>query len=161
MAPKILNAAAALALCALATGCGRHTEQPAPESTSPAASSSVAQDPPAGAPESVTDAVPQAPPRDDMPRIRRAIREFIAEKYPNSEVEGVWTLGSSGNYCFAGADTVVNSRHRNIGVLVRQYVREDGSQYWRGEGLGSEAARMIRSQEAAPEAPPSPTDGEG
>lgn len=147
MATKILTAATALALCALATGCGRHTEEPSPPSASDSATTTAA--PPVQ--ESAPDASGQsalAPPKDDSARIRRAIREFIAEKYPSSEVEGVWVLGVRGNYCVAGADTIINSRHRNVDVLVRQYVRDDGSEYWRGEGFGSESAHMIQSHES-------------
>ena len=150
MARPILSSAVALTLCALAVGCGRQADQPAPESTTPAAASTVDSAAPV-APLEAADAVansPQNPPKDETARVRRAIREFIAEKYPSSEVEGVWTLGVRGNYCFAGADTIINGRHRNIDVLVRQYVRDDGSQYWRGEGFDSDTARMLRSQEA-------------
>ncbi len=147
MARTLLTSAAALALCALATsGCGRHSEEPTPQSITSAQAPAQAE-----APDVVSQA-PQAPPKDETARIRRAIRDFIAEKYPNSEVEGVWTLAMRGNYCFAGADTVINSRHQNVDVLVRQYVREDGSEYWRGEGFGPDSARMLQLNST----PPSP-----
>lgn len=146
MARTILTSAAALALCALAVGCGRQSEPPVPESTSQtAAPTTVAA--PQEAPEALADSI-QNPPKDNTARIRRAIREYIAEKHPGSEVEGVWTLGERGNYCFAGADTVINGRHRNIDVLVRQYVRDDGALYWRADGWGPDAARMLQAQEA-------------
>lgn len=153
MARPILTASVALTLCALAVGCSRQAEAPTPQSASEVAATTASA--PQEAPEASLDS-PQAPPKDDNARIRRAIRESMAEKYPNSEVEGIWILQARGNYCFAGADTVINSRHRNIDVLVRQYVRDDGSEYWRAEVWGPDTSRMLQSQ--LQQAPPSSSD---
>ena len=147
MARTILTSAVALTVCALAVGCGRQAEPPVPESTSQTAASTTVAAAPLEAESELTDS-PQNPPKDNTARIRRAIREYIAEKHPGSEVEGVWTVGERGNYCFAGADTVINGRRRNIDVLVRQYVRDDGSLYWRADGWGPEAARMLKAEDA-------------
>ncbi len=144
MARTLLTAAAALALCVLSSGCGRRSAAP----DEPATVVASAQAPEA-APNTSSEPSPQAPPKDETARIRRAIRDFIAEKYPSSEVEGVWMLNPRGNYCFAGADTVINSRHRTIDVLVRQFVREDGSEYWRGEGPELETRRLLQPDSGA------------
>ena len=137
----------ALALCSLCVGalagCRRGADEPAtatsatattvPQNDEPSEASGASAAPDEGA---ATEATPQ---------VRKAVREYIAERFPSSEVDGVWSVALRSNYCFAAADTTSGSRRRVVEVLVRLYVREDGSQYWRAEGLypDSAAARFL------------------
>lgn len=101
--------------------------------------------------------------RDDaLPKVRKAVQDFVRERYPNSRVEGVFTLslGRDHTLYMAGADTVFHAKQdseqrqqqqrRTIDVLVRLYTRRNGSGYWRAESLGrDEAAALLlrRSQQ--------------
>jgi hypothetical protein len=96
-------------------------------------------------------------PKDELPRIRKAVRDFMREVAPESRVEGVWTL-FAGSYALAGADVTTGRQRRTIDLLVRLYAREDGSEYWRAESLdGSFAALLSRpgsERQALPNVPP-------
>jgi hypothetical protein len=96
-----------------------------------------------------------APPENELPRIREAVRELVKETYPNSAVEGVWTLMFIDNYCIAGADTKMGAQRWTVDMLVRLYVRENGSRYWRAEALEGGCAAFL-SRSAAPKGTPAP-----
>jgi hypothetical protein len=87
-------------------------------------------------------AVP-APSDDETTKIRQAVRDFMKETRPGSQVEGVWLLMFRNNYCIAGADTTLGSQRRTIDLLVRLYARDNGSVYWRAESLDGSAAALL------------------
>jgi hypothetical protein len=90
--------------------------------------------------------------KEGSPLVRKAVRDFVAERYPDAEIEGVWIVALRSNYCFAAADTTVGSRRRTVEVLVRQFSREDGTDYWRAEGpyADSAAARLLAPRHSDP-----------
>jgi hypothetical protein len=93
-----------------------------------------------GAPASDANA---SPTRESLPRITKAVREMVKERHPDSKVDGVWVLIIRENYVIAGADTTIDGRRRTINLLVRLYIRENGSDYWKAEGFGGDMARLL------------------
>ena len=142
---KPFAAAAALFAALPLVGCHRAADAPPhPESVPP--------------PVVVTaDPVPvdlAAADKDPQRSIGRAVREFVKETYPGSRVEGVWALPFTRNYCLAGADMTTGSQRRTVDLLVRQYVRENGSKYWRAESLDRGLADLWSRSAAGASEPP-------
>lgn len=116
------------------------------------------EEPAAAEAESVETATLEMSPQDALPKIRKAVRDHIRERYPNSRVEGVFTLslGRGNTLYLAGADTIAGQdrKRHTIDVLVRLYARRNGSGYWRAESLGrDEAAALLRRGAGEPAAP--------
>ena len=136
--PKTLPAV--LALCALSVaamgGCRRGGDEPAPEAPATVAQD-PAQEPAASAHESSS--------AETMPLVRKAVRDYVTERFPGAQVEGLWVVSLRNNYCFAAADVSSGSRRRVVEVLARLFVRENGSEYWRADGIygDSAAARLL------------------
>ena len=79
--------------------------------------------------------------------VRKAALAYIKTAYPNSKVDGVFTLSfARGNLYVAGADTTLEGgARRTVDLLVRLYTRRNGAQYWRAESIsGEEAARYLK-----------------
>lgn len=91
--------------------------------------------------------------KDPQRKIGQAVRDFVKETYPGSRVEGVWALSFTRNYCLAGADMTTGSQRRTVDLLVRLYVRQNGSKYWRAESLDRELVNLW-SRPAAGESEP-------
>jgi hypothetical protein len=85
-----------------------------------------------------------ATPETDLAKVRQAARDFVKEMYPGSRAEGVFTLPYiRGNLYLAGVDLSLGSQRRTADLLVRLYVRENGSQYWRAESLDRGLATLL------------------
>ncbi len=125
--PKPLTVTLApVLLAALAVGgCHRAARAPQLESLPPPVAQPAITQPDDGA---LAD-------KDPLRKARQAVRDFVKETSPGSRVEGVWALPFTRNYCLAGADTTTGSQRRTVDLIVRLYVRENGSQYWRAESL--------------------------
>lgn len=156
--------AAVLLLCAYATGTSRNGGCPssAVEATAVTVNEATVTCPAAEA-VAETDDVSVFEENDN--KVRQAARDLIREKYPNSKVEGVFTLAFRvDNLYIAGADTTFSDgSRRTVDLLVRQYTKRTGGTYWRAESLGPDrAAEYVKRLSQDPDAAPIPTeDSEG
>lgn len=129
-------ASAAVAAAAVLAGCGRGARPNASVADSAAgapAQSVAAAAGAAASSEALSDEV--------VVKVRQAARDYVKEVYPHARVEGIYTSGYwYGNLYLAGVDMVNGADRRTLDLLVRRYVRENGSEYWRAEGYGDSAA---------------------
>lgn len=86
-------------------------------------------------------------PKEQLPKVRKAARDYVREKYPNSRVEGVFTLGFRGSLYLAGVDVAMGEQNRQtVDLIVRLYMRRNGSGYWRAEGIDSRSAARLMEE---------------
>ena len=129
-----VTAALVVAAC---SGCRTREAPQAPDGDVAAVAPPIVEDRPAPA-----DAPLES---DAVAKVRQAARDYIREVQPGSKVEGVFTLPYYRNSLYiAGVDVALDGRRRQtIDLLVRLYVRENGTEYWRAEGWGSSRAMEL------------------
>ena len=80
-------------------------------------------------------------------KARQAARDFIKEARPELKQDGVFLLSlRADNLYIAGVDTVSDGKHRTVDLLVREYARKNGANYWRAESLSGEEAARLRAE---------------
>lgn len=89
---------------------------------------------------------------DESSKVRRAVTDLMRDRFPNSKVEGVFLLNLTrdSNIYLARADMNLPAGRSAVPSLVCQYVRKNGSSYWRAESLtDEEAAAQLKQAVAA------------
>jgi hypothetical protein len=91
---------------------------------------------------------------DTEDKVRQAARDYIKESVPNSKMDGVFLLPFVvDNLYIAGVDTTTSggsgTSRSTYDLLVRLYVRKNGSSYWRAERIGHEEAVSLRQRALA------------
>src|SRR5688572_32596045 len=84
-----------------------------------------------------------APDERDPKEVRQAVKDLVRDAYPGSRLEGVFTLPFYSNLYLAGADISMGPQRRTVDLLVRKYVRDNGTEYWRAELYGPGSAALL------------------
>lgn len=74
---------------------------------------------------------------------RKAAIDYVLATRPNSTIHGVTTTSLSPYMCLIGVDSSIGGRREVVNSIVRRFIADDGSSYWRAEALSNELAGML------------------
>jgi hypothetical protein len=82
---------------------------------------------------------------EDRMQARQAIKSYIKELFPRSNITGIALLSYGRTLYEAGVDLSSSGQRRTLNLVVRLYVADSGESYWRVEPMSPDVAQSLSS----------------